>query len=90
MQQRLDSASDFRQSTNSAKLRHKRIRTMYQPAGVKTSPNLPIPDRMKAWVLDDPDQLTLREKPVPVPALLLKENRPRRGQEPLHGLRDRL
>lgn len=41
---------------------------MYQPDGVKTSPELPIPDRMKAWVLGDPDQLFLREKPVPVPA----------------------
>ena len=41
---------------------------MYRPAGVKTSPELPIPDRMKAWVLGDPDQLSLREKPVPVPA----------------------
>src|SRR5881275_279474 len=41
---------------------------MYQPIGVKTSPALPIPDRMKAWVLGDPDQLTLLEKPVPVPA----------------------
>ena len=41
---------------------------MYQPSGVKTSPALPIPDRMKAWVLGDPDQLLLREKPVPVPA----------------------
>src|SRR3954469_19280640 len=41
---------------------------MYQPAGVKTSPDFPIPDRMKAWVLGDPDQLMLREKRVPVPA----------------------
>jgi L-iditol 2-dehydrogenase len=41
---------------------------MYQPPGVKTSPDLPIPDQMKAWVLGDPDQLFLREKPVPVPA----------------------
>ena len=41
---------------------------MYQPDGVKTSPAFPIPDRMKAWVLGDPDQLMLREKPVPVPA----------------------
>src|SRR5439155_6379924 len=41
---------------------------MYQPPGVKTSPTLPIPDRMKAWVLGDPDQLLLREKPVPVPS----------------------
>jgi L-iditol 2-dehydrogenase len=40
---------------------------MYQPPGVKTSPALPIPDRMKAWVLGDPDQLLLLEKPVPVP-----------------------
>jgi 2-desacetyl-2-hydroxyethyl bacteriochlorophyllide A dehydrogenase len=41
---------------------------MYQPSGVKTSPTLPIPDRMKAWVLGDPDQLLLLEKPVPAPA----------------------
>jgi threonine dehydrogenase-like Zn-dependent dehydrogenase len=41
---------------------------MYQPDGVATSPDFPIPDRMKAWVLGDPDQLMLREKPVPVPA----------------------
>ena len=40
---------------------------MYQPPGVKTSPDFPIPDRMRAWVLGDPDQLLLREKPVPVP-----------------------
>src|SRR3954469_15610228 len=41
---------------------------MYKPPGVKTSPDLPIPDRMRAWVLGDPDQLLLREKPVPVPS----------------------
>src|SRR3954465_7373267 len=41
---------------------------MYQPPGVKTSRDLPIPDRMRAWVLGDPDQLLLREKPVPVPS----------------------
>lgn len=41
---------------------------MYQPAGVKISPDLPIPDQMKAWVLGDPDHLSLREKPVPIPA----------------------
>ena len=41
---------------------------MYQPDGVTTSSDFPIPDRMKAWVLGDPDQLVLREKPVPVPA----------------------
>src|SRR4030088_2030551 len=41
---------------------------MYQPDGVKTAPALPIPDRMKAWVLGDPDQLLLLEKPVPVPS----------------------
>jgi L-iditol 2-dehydrogenase len=40
---------------------------MYQPADVKTSPDFPIPDTMKAWVLGDPDQLTLTTKPVPVP-----------------------
>src|SRR4051794_11910481 len=41
---------------------------MYQPPGVMTSPDLPIPDRMRAWVLGDPDQLLLCEKPVPVPS----------------------
>jgi threonine dehydrogenase-like Zn-dependent dehydrogenase len=41
---------------------------MYRPAGVKTSPDLPIPDRMQAWVLGDPDELSLRDKPVPIPA----------------------
>ncbi|WP_426527765.1 zinc-dependent alcohol dehydrogenase [Bradyrhizobium sp. McL0615] len=41
---------------------------MYQPPGVKTSPALPIPERMKAWVLGDPDQLLLLEKPVPIPS----------------------
>src|SRR5215467_1474687 len=40
---------------------------MYAPANVKTSDNFPIPDRMKAWVLGDPGELTLKEKPVPVP-----------------------
>ena len=41
---------------------------MYRPPGVKTSPKLSVPEQMKAWVLGDPDQLFLREKPVPVPA----------------------
>jgi threonine dehydrogenase-like Zn-dependent dehydrogenase len=40
---------------------------MYAPAGVKTDPNWPIPDTMKAWVLGDPGELSLTEKPVPVP-----------------------
>jgi L-iditol 2-dehydrogenase len=35
--------------------------------GVKTRPDFPVPAQMKAWVLGDPDQLHLREKPVPVP-----------------------
>jgi len=41
---------------------------MYRPSGVTTSPELPVPDQMKAWVLDDPDQLLLRAKPTPMPA----------------------
>jgi L-iditol 2-dehydrogenase len=41
---------------------------MYQPAGVTTSADLLIPDQMMAWVLDDPDHLSLREKPMPIPA----------------------
>ena len=40
---------------------------MYAPTGVKTSPDYPIPDTMKAWVLGDPGQLLLKQKPVPVP-----------------------
>src|ERR1700757_3957350 len=40
---------------------------MYKPDHVKTSPDFPIPDAMRAWVLGDPDQLTLTKKPVPVP-----------------------
>lgn len=41
---------------------------MYQPAGVKISADLRIPDQMKAWMLGDPDHLSLSEKPVPIPA----------------------
>ncbi len=29
--------------------------------------SLPVPERMKAWVLGDPGELTLADKPVPVP-----------------------
>src|ERR1700710_1429505 len=41
---------------------------MHDPAGVRTSPEFPIPAQMKAWVLGSPDQLFLRDKPTPVPA----------------------
>src|SRR5499427_7221485 len=40
---------------------------MYNPAGVTTSPEFPVPDQMRAWVLGGPDELALREKPTPVP-----------------------
>src|SRR3954466_67040 len=40
---------------------------MYAPPGVKTDPAYPVPEKMKAWVLGDPGQLSLSEKPVPVP-----------------------
>jgi L-iditol 2-dehydrogenase len=40
---------------------------MYAPAGIKTNPNMAVPDRMRAWVLGDPGQLQFTEKPVPVP-----------------------
>jgi L-iditol 2-dehydrogenase len=40
---------------------------MSVPANVKTSKDFPIPDRMKAWVLGNPGELTLTQKPVPVP-----------------------
>ena len=39
---------------------------MYDTADVTTSPEFPLPARMRAWVLGDPDQLHLRDKPVPV------------------------
>ena len=40
---------------------------MYSHPRVKTSADFPIPDTMKAWVLGNPGELTLTEKPVPVP-----------------------
>jgi 2-desacetyl-2-hydroxyethyl bacteriochlorophyllide A dehydrogenase len=40
---------------------------MNKPAGVRTSADYPIPDQMKAWVLGGPDELSLRDKPVPMP-----------------------
>lgn len=41
---------------------------MYAPSKVKTSSDFPIPDEMRAWVLGNPDELTLAAKPVPVPS----------------------
>lgn len=35
--------------------------------GVTLAPDMPVPDQMRAWVLDDPEQLSLISKPVPVP-----------------------
>ena len=40
---------------------------MSMPDNVKTHSDYPIPEKMKAWVLGDPDQLTLVDKDVPVP-----------------------
>lgn len=40
---------------------------MYAPPNVKTSPDMPVPDAMRAWVLGDPNELKRVEKPVPVP-----------------------
>lgn len=40
---------------------------MYNPAGVKTSLDYPVPAQMKAWVLGGADELFLRDKPTPVP-----------------------
>ena len=36
-------------------------------AGVTTAANMALPETMRAWVLGDPDQLTMVEKPLPVP-----------------------
>ncbi|PWG15664.1 zinc-dependent alcohol dehydrogenase [Salibaculum griseiflavum] len=40
---------------------------MSMPDNVTTSDTHPVPETMKAWVLGDPGELTLSEKPVPVP-----------------------
>jgi L-iditol 2-dehydrogenase len=40
---------------------------MPQSDNVKVDPAFPVPDTMKAWVLGDPGQLSLVDKPVPVP-----------------------
>ena len=40
---------------------------MYAPAGVKTNPNMPVPDTMRAWVLGNPGELKFTQKPVPAP-----------------------
>lgn len=36
-------------------------------AGVTTSPTMPLPDEMRAWVLGDPEEISLTTKPLPVP-----------------------
>lgn len=40
---------------------------MGMPDDVKTHADYPVPETMKAWILGDPGQLTLGEKPVPTP-----------------------
>lgn len=40
---------------------------MSMPENVRTHADYPIPETMKAWVLGDPGQLSLVDKPVPVP-----------------------
>jgi threonine dehydrogenase-like Zn-dependent dehydrogenase len=40
---------------------------MYNPEGVRTSPDYPVPDKMKAWVLTQPGEIKLMDKSVPVP-----------------------
>jgi L-iditol 2-dehydrogenase len=40
---------------------------MYSHPGVTTDPAVSVPDTMKAWVLGDPNELRLIDKPVPVP-----------------------
>jgi L-iditol 2-dehydrogenase len=36
-------------------------------SGVRTSPDMPIPSSMKAWVLGNPNELQLIDKPIPMP-----------------------
>ncbi len=40
---------------------------MSDRSAVTMAPTMPVPDTMKAWVLGDPDELTLIDKPVPMP-----------------------
>ncbi len=40
---------------------------MAMPANVKTNADYPVPDKMKAWVLNNPGELELVDKVVPVP-----------------------
>lgn len=40
---------------------------MYQHQRVRTSPAFPVPGTMRAWVLGNPGELHLAEKPTPVP-----------------------
>jgi L-iditol 2-dehydrogenase len=40
---------------------------MYSHPNVKTEPDFPVPETMKAWVLGAPGELSLSEKPTPVP-----------------------
>src|SRR6201993_1700476 len=40
---------------------------MYAGPGVKTSKDFLIPDTMKAWILGNPGELKLTQKPLPVP-----------------------
>jgi 2-desacetyl-2-hydroxyethyl bacteriochlorophyllide A dehydrogenase len=40
---------------------------MQQSQTLKTSPEFPLPETMRAWVLGNPDELILTSKPVPVP-----------------------
>ena len=40
---------------------------VHPPPGIRTSPEMPVPAEMKAWILGGPDELTLGRKPVPMP-----------------------
>jgi L-iditol 2-dehydrogenase len=37
------------------------------PAKVKTDAAYPLPEDMRAWVLGNPGQLSLVDKPIPMP-----------------------
>jgi L-iditol 2-dehydrogenase len=41
---------------------------MYAPVGVRTNPNMAVPETMRAWVLGDPGQLVFTQKSVPAPS----------------------
>ena len=58
---------------------------MYQPAGVTTSPEFPVPAQMKAWVLGDPDELccATNQRPFRAAPKFWSASTPLRSAQPI-------